>query len=125
VKVFGIIALVLVLFFVIRLLLGAGGGHGPGRHLGGDGATAPSSGQQHPGGVGGPADADQAARTVKVTTLDTMSFEPSRFTVSAGETVTFVVTNTGQAVDELTLGGRRDAAATRRGDGPHACRDGP
>jgi hypothetical protein len=71
VKVLGIIALVLVLFFVLRLLLGAGGGHGPGRHRGGGGATAPSSGQQNPGGVGGPADA------VQVTTLDTTSFQPS------------------------------------------------
>jgi hypothetical protein len=32
VKVFGIIALVLVLGFVILILTGRGGGHGPGRH---------------------------------------------------------------------------------------------
>jgi hypothetical protein len=32
VKVFGIIALVLVLLFVALLLTGRGGGHGPGRH---------------------------------------------------------------------------------------------
>jgi uncharacterized cupredoxin-like copper-binding protein len=104
VKVFGIIALVLVLFFIIRLLLGAGGGHGPGRHRGGGAATAPSSGQQNPGGVGGPADAADAARTIRITTLDTMNVDPSRFNVSAGATVTFVVTNTGQAVHEFPLG---------------------
>ena len=103
VKVFGIIALVLVLLVVVKLLIG-GGGHGPGRHLGARGDTAPSSGQQNPGGVGGPADADEAARTVEVTTLDTMTFEPSRINASAGETLTFVVTNTGQAVHEFTLG---------------------
>lgn len=32
VKVFGIVALVLVVLFVIMLLSGGGGGHGPGRH---------------------------------------------------------------------------------------------
>ena len=103
VKVFGIIVIVLVLLAVVVLLTG-GGGHGPGRHLGGGGDTAPSSGHQRSGGVGGPADADQAACTVKVATLDAMTFEPSRINVSAGETVTFVVTNTGQAVHDFTLG---------------------
>ncbi len=33
VKVFGLIALVLVLLFVIAQLAGVGGGHGPGRHV--------------------------------------------------------------------------------------------
>jgi uncharacterized cupredoxin-like copper-binding protein len=103
VKVFGIIALVLVLLVVVKLLTG-GGDHGPGRHLGTGGDTAPSSRQQNPGPVGGPADADEATRTVEVTTLDAMSFEPSRINASAGETLTFVVTNTGQAVHEFTLG---------------------
>jgi uncharacterized cupredoxin-like copper-binding protein len=89
----GIIAIVLVVLFVILHLIGGGFGH-----------TPPSSGQENTGGVGGPADADQAARTVEVTTLDTMTFQPSSITVSAGETVTFVVTNSGQAVHEFTLG---------------------
>jgi uncharacterized cupredoxin-like copper-binding protein len=37
-------------------------------------------------------------------TLDAMTFQPSRINVSAGETVTFVVTNTGRAVHDFTLG---------------------
>jgi uncharacterized cupredoxin-like copper-binding protein len=104
VKVFGIIAIIVVLLVVVMLLTGGGRGHGPARHLGAGGNTALSSGQQSRGGGGEPADADEAARTVEVTTLDTMAFEPTRITVSAGETVTFVVTNTGQAVHEFTLG---------------------
>jgi hypothetical protein len=52
VKAFLIVALVVLLLLIILLL--TGGGHGPGRHMG--------------GGVGMPADADQAARTVEVTT---------------------------------------------------------
>ena len=82
VKVFGIIALVLVLLMVVMLLIG--GGHGPGRH------APPSSGHENTGGAGGPADADGAARTVEGTILDTMTFEPSRSNLSAGETVRFV-----------------------------------
>jgi hypothetical protein len=91
VKVFAIIAIVVALLVVIVLL--TGGGHGPGRHTpsgGLGGHTAPSSGHESTGGVGGLANADEAARTVEVTTLDTMTFKPSRISVSAGETVTFV-----------------------------------
>ncbi len=105
VKVSGIIVIGLVLLVVISLL--AGVRHGPGLHApsgGAGGDTPPSSGDENTGGVGGPADADEAARTVEVTTLDTMTFEPSTINVSAGETVTFLVTNTGQAVHEFTLG---------------------
>jgi uncharacterized cupredoxin-like copper-binding protein len=106
VKVFGIIAIVLAVLVVIMLLAG-GGRHGPGRHTSSSGAGshgAPVSGHQNRGDVGGPAAADEAARTVKVTALDTTKFEPSRINVSAGEAVTFVVTNTGQAVHDFTLG---------------------
>jgi uncharacterized cupredoxin-like copper-binding protein len=94
VKVFGIIAIVLVVVFVILHLTG----HGFGSH------TLPSSGQANTGGVGGPANASEATRTVAVTTLDTMTFEPTSINASAGETVTFVVTNPGQAIHEFTLG---------------------
>jgi uncharacterized cupredoxin-like copper-binding protein len=107
VKVFGIIVIVLVLLGGIIVLTGVGGEHGPSRHTpSGDagGQTRPSNGYENTGGVGRPADADQAARTVAVSTLDTMTFEPSRINVSAGETVAFLVTNTGQAIHEFTLG---------------------
>ena len=46
VKVFGIIALVLVLLFVIMMLTGRGGSHGPGRHTP-SGDTPPSSVTEH------------------------------------------------------------------------------
>lgn len=95
VKVFLIVALVVALLVVILLL--SGGGHGPGRH-------------KSTGSIGGPADAAEAGRTVEVTTLDTMTFEPSSISISAEETVTFAVTNTGRAVHEFTLG---DAAMQR------------
>lgn len=102
VKVFGIIGIVIVLLVGILLLTG-GGGHGPGRHSGAAGDVPPSGEQQGAGEVGEPAEASEAARTVEVTALDT-AFEPSTIDVSAGEAVTFLVTNTGRAVHEFTVG---------------------
>jgi len=91
VKVFSIVALAVVLLFVILLL--TGGGHGPDRHR--------TEGSHE---AGAPADAEQAVRTVEVTTLDAMIFEPTSISISTGETVTSEVTNAGQAVGEFTLG---------------------
>lgn len=70
----------------------AGAGHGDHGDHGGMGA------------VGGPADASEADRTIDVTALDTMAFDPAELEVDAGETITFVVTNVGEAVHEFTLG---------------------
>jgi uncharacterized cupredoxin-like copper-binding protein len=53
--------------------------------------------------VGEAADPADAARTIEVEAFD-MAFTPERIEVEAGEVVTFVVTNTGQAVHEFTLG---------------------
>lgn len=110
VKVFGIIALGLILLLVIGVVTGRagpGGGHGPGRHApsrDSGSQTQPSSEGENRGSIGGPVAASAAVRTIAVTARDTMTFEPSRITVAAGETVTFVVTNTGQAVHDFTLG---------------------
>ena len=43
VKVFGIIALVVLMLLVIVTLTGGGGSHGPGRHTGSDGGDMPPS----------------------------------------------------------------------------------
>ncbi len=96
VKAFGIAGIVVVVFLVVNLLFG--GKHGPGRHLGGSGAS-PSTLQN----VGEPADEAGADRTFEVAARD-LSFEPTAITVSAGETVTFAVTNAGATVHEFTLG---------------------
>ncbi len=98
VKVFGIVALVLLVLLILVLTGVFGEGHGPGRHTGGAGGGMLSN------GVGGPATASEADRTVEVAAVDAMRFQPSSITVSAGEMVSFVVTNNGQAVHEFTLG---------------------
>jgi uncharacterized cupredoxin-like copper-binding protein len=54
-------------------------------------------------GEGHGAAADDA-RTVEVSMTDAMTFEPDSFTVAAGETVRFAVTNTGQTVHEFLVG---------------------
>lgn len=54
--------------------------------------------------VGELADAAQAVRMVEVTTLDTMGFEPNSISVAAAKTITFAVTNNGQAAHDFTLG---------------------
>jgi len=53
---------------------------------------------------GEPADEADADRTVEVEALDTLAYEPSSIDVEAGETITFVVTNSGAAVHEFVIG---------------------
>lgn len=101
VKVSGVIGLVLIVLAILMLTGVLGKGHGPGRHLSGARGTTP---HQNVRGVGAPAGAAEATRTVAVATLDRMAFEPSVIDVSEGETVTFAVTNNGKAVHEFTLG---------------------
>ena len=52
------------------------------------------------GGHGSAAD----ARTVEVSMTDELRFEPDTITVAPGETVRFVVTNTGESVHEFLIG---------------------
>lgn len=54
--------------------------------------------------IGMPADASEAERTIEVAALDAMAFEPDAVEVAAGEVVTFVITNEGEAVHEFVLG---------------------
>jgi uncharacterized cupredoxin-like copper-binding protein len=48
--------------------------------------------------------ADPDARTVEVSMSDEFTFEPDEITVAPGETVRFVVTNTGESVHEFLIG---------------------
>ena len=50
------------------------------------------------------ADASKASRTVKVSMSDTMRFSPDKLQVKRGETVRFVVANSGKTMHELVLG---------------------
>ena len=50
------------------------------------------------------ADASEATQTIKVSTLDKLRFDPPSIELSAGDVVTFVVTNEGDADHEFVLG---------------------
>jgi uncharacterized cupredoxin-like copper-binding protein len=103
VKVFVAIGIVLAALLLLMLTGVLGEGHSPRRHFGGGAQKASND-------LGARADAGAATRTVEVTALDTLVFEPATIRVGAGETVTFVVTNLGKSVHEFTLG---DAAMQR------------
>ncbi len=53
---------------------------------------------------GEPADAAAADRTVEIEAKDSLAFDPATVTVASGETITFVVTNSGAAVHEFVIG---------------------
>lgn len=53
---------------------------------------------------GRPGEASEADRVVEVDANDDFTFSPAEIAVSAGETVTFVVTNTGAIPHDFTLG---------------------
>lgn len=65
------------------------------QHSHGDGAAA---------NIGEAGDEAQATRTVEVDMRDTMRFSPGSLTVRRGDTVRFVVTNSGKVRHEMMLG---------------------
>ncbi len=72
--------------------------HGEKKHV----AAAPAAAEQTAWGIAGkPA---QATRTVTLDMTDAMRFTPDMLTVQAGETVRFVVRNTGRMLHEMVIG---------------------
>ncbi len=60
---------------------------------------------------GAPGQASAVTRTVKITTLDTMRFTPSRVDVGPGQTVRFVIRNAGRTTHEFVIGDRTEQRA--------------
>ena len=58
--------------------------------------------EQKPWGIAG--DADQVSRTIDVSMLDAMKFEPATLKVKEGETIRFIAQNDGQILHEFVLG---------------------
>ena len=58
--------------------------------------------------IGKPGLASKVTRTVKVDMLDTMRFTPSSLAIKQGETIRFVVKNSGQLPHEMVLGKEKD-----------------
>jgi uncharacterized cupredoxin-like copper-binding protein len=58
--------------------------------------------------IGKPGKATNAKRTVKVEMLDTMRFNPQSITVKQGETIKFIVKNSGKVNHEMVLGTEKE-----------------
>ena len=54
--------------------------------------------------IGEPGDPGDADRTIEVQTTENLKFEPASMEVTAGETITFVVTNDTTTAHEFVLG---------------------
>ena len=54
--------------------------------------------------IGQPGQASQVTRTFELSMSDSMRFSPANMTVKAGETIKFVLTNTGKVKHEFVLG---------------------
>lgn len=93
VKAIGIVGLGLVVLVVLLLTGVVGGNQGSGRN-----------GMRPAAGVGAPAKASEATRTVRVEARDALAFDPPAITASPGETVRFIVRNAGQAIHDFSIG---------------------
>ena len=74
-----------------------------GSHAGGHAHDGPS--------IGEPGQADKVSRTVTIDMQDNMRFVPATVAVKQGETIRFVVRNTGAVAHELVLGNIKDLKA--------------
>ena len=77
-------------------------------------AAGAADGQHHDHGsaaMGEAGQASQVTRTVEVQMRDSMQFVPSKLSVKQGETLRFVVKNTGQLTHEIVLGSEKDLKA--------------
>jgi len=77
--------------------------HGEQKHTAKEPAAARK--EQKPWGIAG--DASSVSRTVEIRMLDAMRFTPDRIDVKQGETVRFVMKNTGKLQHELVIGTRK------------------
>ncbi|MBX9793181.1 MAG: cupredoxin family protein [Burkholderiaceae bacterium] len=78
-------------------------------------SSAALAGGDHAGGhghddeaIGKPGVAAKATRTVQIDMTDTMRFSPASVSVKQGETVRFVVKNSGQVKHEMVLGTEKE-----------------
>jgi uncharacterized cupredoxin-like copper-binding protein len=68
--------------------------------------AAPLRKEQKPWGIAG--DAKAVKRTIEIGMTDAMRFTPDRIEVRQGETVKFIVRNTGKVMHEFVIGTKKD-----------------
>jgi uncharacterized cupredoxin-like copper-binding protein len=74
-------------------------------------AAAHDDTQHRPSALGQPGDPAKVGRTINVDMSDAMRFTPAQITVKKGETVRFVVTNSGKVKHEMVLGSMSELRA--------------
>lgn len=89
----------------LAIAFGAGA-HGTEKHDAGKPRAV--SREVHPWGREG--DPARATRTVKVDMADTMRFDPQRLEIKRGETIRFVITNSGKQMHEMVIGTEKELA---------------
>ena len=88
---------------ILIILLGfAGSAWSAGNHAGGHSHGSDTS------AIGEPGKPNQVARTIQVDMSDSMRFSPSGISVKAGETIKFVLNNSGRVKHEFVLGTDKD-----------------
>ena len=70
--------------------------------------TAFAHGDEHGAAIGTPGKVGQVTRTVSVDMTDSMRFNPSSIRVKQGDTIRFVVKNSGQLKHEFVLGTEKE-----------------
>jgi uncharacterized cupredoxin-like copper-binding protein len=70
----------------------------------GDEDHAAAGPKQHAAALGAPGDAKKVSKTMAIDMNDTMRFTPAAISVKRGETVKFVVRNSGKVKHEMVLG---------------------
>lgn len=87
----------------------AAAGHGHGDHAGhGASKDTHEKSDEHASAVGKPGDAAKVTRTMAVDMNDTMRFTPEKINVKKGETIKFVVKNSGKITHEMVLGSMKE-----------------
>ena len=84
--------------WTLLIALAAPAAHAAGSHSGGHADTA----------IGEPGQAERVTRTVRIDMTDAMLFSPPRVTARRGQTIRFIVSNSGKLKHELVLGTRKD-----------------
>ena len=82
----------------------AGGKHADSHQDHGSHAMSHMDDQTHEVAAGRPGNPVRVDRTITVLMNDTMRFEPASMTFKAGETIRFVVKNTGKITHEMVIG---------------------
>jgi len=93
--------LIIASTLVASLVFGAGGPvHGEGNH----GKKKDQRTDGHATALGKPGDPQKITRTIEVEMNDAMRFRPASIKVKRGETIRFLVRNTGKVKHEMVLG---------------------